>query len=127
MVDAVNYANKLNSCPCPKPQVAFKGEQVPVDMEQKPDTFEKDVKNNKIYPIKSAVLGGLLLGGIEIGTDFLLRKFTKLDMYPKKISFIVGGLTALIGGVFTYFNAKKIQKNDNIKNYEDLFNSQINK
>ena len=126
MVDAVNCANKLNSCQCPKPQ-AFKGEQAPVDMEQKPDTFEKDIKNNKLYPIKSAVLGGLFWGGIEIGTDFLLRKFTKLEMYPKKISFVVGGLTALIGGVFAYFNAKKIQKNDNIKNYEDLINSQFNK
>ncbi len=42
MVDAVNYANKLNSCPCPKPQVAFKGEQAPIDIEQKPDTFEKE-------------------------------------------------------------------------------------
>ncbi len=127
MVDAISSVNSLNSTRCEKPQLAFKGEQAPVDMEQKPDTFEKDIKNNKLYPIKSAVLGGLLLGGIGIGTDFLLRKFTRLEMYPKKISFVVGGLTALIGGVFAYFNAKKIQKNDNIKNYEDLFNSQINK
>ena len=42
MVDAVSSVNSLNSKRCERPQVAFKGEQAPVDMEQKPDTFEKE-------------------------------------------------------------------------------------
>ena len=42
MVDAISGVNSLNSKRCEKPQLAFKGEQAPVDMEQKPDTFEKE-------------------------------------------------------------------------------------
>ncbi|MEE3349840.1 MAG: hypothetical protein VZR09_07355 [Candidatus Gastranaerophilaceae bacterium] len=42
MVDAISSVNSLNSKRCERPQVAFKGEQAPVDMEQKPDTFEKE-------------------------------------------------------------------------------------
>jgi len=42
MVDAVSSVNSLNSKRCERPKVAFKGEQAPIDMEQKPDTFEKE-------------------------------------------------------------------------------------
>ena len=69
MVDAINYANKLNSCPCPKPQVAFKGEQAPVDMEQKPDTFEKENKAAEVTEEKQGMSTGKK---VAIGVGSLL-------------------------------------------------------
>lgn len=76
MVDAINYANKLNSCPCPKPQVAFRGEQTPVDMEQKPDTFETENNVAEVTEKKQGMSTG------------------------KKIAIGVGSLLALIGAGF---------------------------
>ena len=42
MVESISSVNSLNSKRCERPQLAFKGEQAPVDMDQKPDTFEKE-------------------------------------------------------------------------------------
>ena len=64
MLEAINCADRLYSKRCKNPQVAFRGEQTPVDAEQKSDTFEKQgMSTNK----KVAISVGSLLGLIAVG------------------------------------------------------------
>ena len=76
MVDAISSASSLNSKRCERPQLAFKGEQAPVDMEQKPDTFEIENKVAEATEEKE---------GISTGS---------------KVAICVGSLLALIGAGF---------------------------
>jgi hypothetical protein len=76
MVDAISSASSLNSKRCERPQLAFKGEQAPVDMEQKPDTFEKENEVTQTTEEKQ---------GMSIG---------------KKVAIGVGSLLALVAAGF---------------------------
>jgi len=69
MVEAISSVNSLNSKRCEKPQLAFKGEQAPVDMEQKPDTFEKE---NQVAEITEEKQGMSTGKKVAIGVGSLL-------------------------------------------------------
>ncbi len=89
MVDAISSVNSLNSTRCERPQLAFKGEQAPVDLEQKPDTFETENKVAEVTEEKQGMSTG------------------------KKIAIGVGSLLALVAtgfGIKKYFDSKAIQK-----------------
>lgn len=67
MLDVVNNTISLNSKRYERPQVVFRGEQAPVDIEQKPDTFETKKKRDMTRGKKIAIGVGALIGLVAAG------------------------------------------------------------
>jgi hypothetical protein len=67
MIKAIDYTNNVNSCSNLQQKVAFRGDDAPVNMEQQPDTFEKqEMSTGKKAAIGIGSLLGLVIAGFGI-------------------------------------------------------------
>ena len=87
----------------------------------------KSTKYDKNLPIKSAVVNTAVFTGIGLGCDYLLlNKLLKIKT-TRKEALIINGLFGLGIGILSFFQTKKMQKTDNIKNVDDMIEDFVNK
>ena len=81
---------------------------------------------DKNLPIKIAAVNTVFWTGVGLGTDYLImNKMLKMKTTPKQ-SLIFNGLFGLGMGIYMFFKTKKMQKEENVKNFDDFVGSFTN-
>lgn len=87
----------------------------------------KSTKYDKNLPIKTAALNTVAWTGIGLGCDYLIMNKLLKFKTTKKQSFIINGLFGLGMGIYMFFKTKKMQKEQNIRNTDDMIEHFVNK
>ncbi len=87
----------------------------------------KSKKYDRSMPIKAAAINTVTWTGIGLGFDYLImNKIFKIKSSIKQ-SLLLNGIFGLVMGAFAFHKANKLQKEQQVKNFDDLFEYSVNK